>query len=646
MLKRGICCILVLCLCAGIATAGDWELRFTTSVGTNDTTQTYFVVGTDTYGLNSYNASLDVAASPGDPGMWLEKNAGVRVISDYRKTLHFINPTQAVYTLNGTNITNGVNFNFLNVADLPPIVGNITVRWYYNSTMPVATEIGEANPSFWMSPDAFNASASPFLPNITVTYTAPPAPVANFTANVTSGDAPLTVQFTNTSTGYELYNPTWVFGDGSVMVVNQETPIHTFDNPGMYDVSLTIINPGGSNATTKTAFITVMAPPVVNITANQTIGSGPLTVNFTDLSASGLPGSTTLEGWEWDFGDGTANGTERNVTHTYTTFGRFNVTLTVTDNSTRSSTRVFENYITSLAPGPDIGNPLVTSPGGVLNAPVLLNLYGSATASDAFAIDSWYWQFSDGTNYTGRNITKNFPVKGIYYFNLTVTDNQTPGQSSLWPGPGGTASIAIPGPLPVPDFTATPTSARMPVTIRFTDLSTGSNISAWAWDFNSDGVVDSTEQNPSWVPVGPFPAHYSVTLNVTDENGQNQTTKSQYLYINEVDDNDGPDYPPVTRATPTPTVKPADVASAAGETVVTITAGPASEGSSGEDAGTEESSSAPSPSAPSSSTASPPVTNTPAASGPEEPVPTESPLGSLAGTVGLAGAGAVLFRRR
>ena len=632
MLKRGICCILVLCLCAGIAAAGDWELRFDTSVGTNDTTQTYFVVGTDTYGLNSYNASLDVAATPGDPGMWLEKNAGVRVISDYRKTLHFINPTQAVYTLNGTNITNGVNFNFLNVADLPPIVGNITVRWYYNSTMPVATEIGEANPSFWMSPDAFNASASPFLPNITVTYTAPPAPVANFTANVTSGDAPLTVQFTNTSTGYELYNPTWVFGDGSPMIVGPETPVHTYTSPGVYDVSLTIINPGGSNATTKTAFITVMAPPVVNITANQTIGSGPLTVNFTDLSESGLPGSTTLEGWEWDFGDGTANGTERNVTHTYTSYGIFDVTLTVTDNTTRSSTRVFENYITSLAPAPHIQGVTSTRPYGV-NAPVLVNFQAYATASDGFVIDSWYWQFSDGTNYTGQNITKNFPIEGTYHFNLTVTDNQTPGQFSLWPGPGGTASIAILPPLPVPEFTASPTSARMPVTIRFTDLSTGTNISAWAWDFNSDGTIDSTEQNPSWVPVGPFPAYYSVTLNVTDENGQNRTTKSRYLYINEVDDNDGPDYPPVTRATPTQTVHAADATPGGSETTATIT----DVTSEGNAVGT------PLPSSPSPAAAD---TDAGAASGPEEPVPSESPLGLVVAIAGLAGSGVVLLGRR
>jgi len=637
MPKRGICCILVLCLCAGIAAAGDWELQFTTSVGTNNGSQDYFVMGTDTDGKNYYVDGLDVPASPGDPGMWLEKHAGVQVISDYRATLN--NPkVPAVYNLNGTNIATPVTFSFLEYAQLPPIVGAVTVRYWNDSSTLVMQDIDEVNPSVVMAAAAFNTSVVPFLPNITATYTAPPAPVANFTANVTSGDAPLTVRFTSTSTGYEPYNPTWVFGDGSSMVVGPETPVHTYTSPGVYDVSLTIINPGGSNATTKTAFITVMAPPVVNITADQTLGPGPLTVNFTDLSASGLPGYTTLEGWEWDFGDGTANGTERNVTHTYTAYGRFNVTLTVTDNATRSSTRVFENYITSLAPGPEFSFTFTLSNGG--HAPTLLSMYPTATASDGFAIDSWYWQFDDGTTSTEQNMTKYYLVPGSYGFNVTVTDNQIPGQTTL-----RMFILYVAEFLPVPDFTAIPTAARMPVTIRFTDLSTGTNISAWAWDFNSDGQVDSTEQNPSWVPVGPFPAHYSVTLNVTDDKGQNQVTKSNYLYINEEDDNDGPDFPPVTRATPTPTVKPTDVTPAAGAATVTVIAGPGSDSSTGEDTGTEESSSTPSTSASPSATGSA-GDGMPAATGTEEPVPTESPLGCLTAIVGLAGAGGVLFRRR
>jgi len=53
-------------------------------------------------------------------------------------------------------------------------------------------------------------------------------------------------------------------------------------------------------------------------------------------------------------------------------------------------------------------------------------------------------------------------------------------------------------PAPVADFSADPVSGDVPLTVQFTDLSTGDGISEWAWDFDDDGTIDSTEQNPSF----------------------------------------------------------------------------------------------------------------------------------------------------
>ncbi|WP_442919718.1 PKD domain-containing protein, partial [Methanomethylovorans sp.] len=64
-------------------------------------------------------------------------------------------------------------------------------------------------------------------------------PVAAFTANVTSGTAPLTVSFTDQST----YSPTqwaWNFGDGQNS--NLQHPIHTYGSAGTYTVTLTVTN--------------------------------------------------------------------------------------------------------------------------------------------------------------------------------------------------------------------------------------------------------------------------------------------------------------------------------------------------------------------------------------------------------------------
>lgn len=56
-------------------------------------------------------------------------------------------------------------------------------------------------------------------------------------------------------------------------------------------------------------------------------GVFPLTVNFVDLSYSNI-GADPLT-WQWDYGDGTSNGTTQNPSHTYSSLDNYNVTLTV-----------------------------------------------------------------------------------------------------------------------------------------------------------------------------------------------------------------------------------------------------------------------------------------------------------------------------
>ncbi|WP_292347091.1 PKD domain-containing protein [Methanoregula sp. PtaB.Bin085] len=88
-------------------------------------------------------------------------------------------------------------------------------------------------------------------------YVKVPPPVANFSANTTSGDSPLGVQFTDTSTG----NPTswnWLFGDGNSSV--ERNPSHIYVAAGSYNVSLTAANAGGSNTTVKAGYVVVTAP--------------------------------------------------------------------------------------------------------------------------------------------------------------------------------------------------------------------------------------------------------------------------------------------------------------------------------------------------------------------------------------------------
>ncbi|HBR79831.1 MAG TPA: hypothetical protein DEA46_05380 [Candidatus Moranbacteria bacterium] len=94
-----------------------------------------------------------------------------------------------------------------------------------------------------------------------------PPIIANFSASLFTGTAPLTVSFTDYSTN----NPTswsWDFGDGYSS--SEKNPTHTYLSPGIFTVRLTASNSLGTDSVTKVAYITVadvVVPPEPTITA-------------------------------------------------------------------------------------------------------------------------------------------------------------------------------------------------------------------------------------------------------------------------------------------------------------------------------------------------------------------------------------------
>ena len=163
-------------------------------------------------------------------------------------------------------------------------------------------------------------------------------PVASFSGTPTSGIAPLTVAFTDSSTN----TPTswnWSFGDGSTSTL--QNPSHIFTSVNNYTVILTATNSAGSNTITRTGYITVRSSsgePVANFSGTPTSGNAPLTVTFTD-SSTNSPTS-----WNWTFGDGTTS-TSKNPVHTYLVSGTYTVLLNAT-NAAGSNIKMDTDYIT------------------------------------------------------------------------------------------------------------------------------------------------------------------------------------------------------------------------------------------------------------------------------------------------------------
>jgi PKD repeat protein len=162
---------------------------------------------------------------------------------------------------------------------------------------------------------------------------------SDFTANLRSGVAPLSVDFSSQETG-DVTGWSWAFGDGSTNNT-RDSITHIYTNPGTYTVSLTVTGPLGSNTRTKTGYITVgsTTPPLqAEFSASSKTGTVPRSVRFRDRS------SGSIVSWLWDFGDGITS-TEQSPTHIYSLPGNYTVKLTVTDANNSSKTETKANFV-------------------------------------------------------------------------------------------------------------------------------------------------------------------------------------------------------------------------------------------------------------------------------------------------------------
>lgn len=172
-----------------------------------------------------------------------------------------------------------------------------------------------------------------------IEVTALPNPSANFTASPTTGASPLTVSFTNTSTG-QITNWFWAFGDGTNST--EQNPVHVYTSAGDHTVTLTVSNRDSNASKTVSNYIKVSSvAPTAGFSATPIAGVYPLTVNFKDES------SGDVTGWSWNFGDG-QTGSAQNPSHTYTAAGTYTVGLTAAGPD-GSNTKTAAGYIQAIS---------------------------------------------------------------------------------------------------------------------------------------------------------------------------------------------------------------------------------------------------------------------------------------------------------
>jgi PKD repeat protein len=336
-------------------------------------------------------------------------------------------------------------------------------------------------------------------------------PVAEFMANTTSGPANLTVQFTDQSLG----SPTvwaWDFDNDGDTDSTIQNPSCMYTDPGTFTVNLTVTNSAGSHSLVKPAYITVTTasgtPPAAAFSGTPRTGTVPLTVAFIDQS-TGSPTS-----WAWDFNnDGTTDSTVKNPGYTYSSAGTNTVKLTAA-NRAGSNTSIQTGYVTATSANGPVASFTADPTEG--KAPLAVTFTDTSTGYP----ESWYWNFGNDQTSVLKTTTITYSSAGIYPVTLNVSNED--GSSAATRYITVNTATGVPGVA----FSASPTTGAVPLSVTFTDQSSDSPTS-WEWDFDDDGTVDSTTQNPShtYSTAGT----YTVTLTATNTAGSDSLTRSSLI---------------------------------------------------------------------------------------------------------------------
>lgn len=148
---------------------------------------------------------------------------------------------------------------------------------------------------------------------------------SGLTADFSFTTTDLDVAFTDQSTGEDITNRDWKFGDGNTG--SGVTPTHKYLKGGTYTVTLTV-DDGASTSASTSKDVTVVNPNNIHPVADFTYSATELAVDFDANGSSDQDG--TISSYSWAFGDG-STGSGATASHTYATAGTYSVILTVTD---------------------------------------------------------------------------------------------------------------------------------------------------------------------------------------------------------------------------------------------------------------------------------------------------------------------------
>jgi PKD repeat protein len=273
------------------------------------------------------------------------------------------------------------------------------------------------------------ASASGSLAKQTIAFspqdacTGTPALSATASASVSSGPAPLSVNFTGAATnGTPPYRFSWTFGDGSGNPF-QQNPSHTYSSPGSFPVTLTVSDAANATSTDSHLVITVTGGGICTVACTAPVpssGMAGVPVAFTStFSAPYCPGPPVFA---WTFGEQMSTSTEQNTSHTYTSPGTYMWSFTVT---VGGQVCTKEGTIAITQGGCALDCSATAPAAGTVGAPVQFT--GSAAPSNCAGQIQFAWIFGDQTPPSDElNPSHTYAAAGAYNWTMTATVDGIP----------------------------------------------------------------------------------------------------------------------------------------------------------------------------------------------------------------------------
>lgn len=425
--------------------------------------------------------------------------------------LSIINPPVADVAVPISNYCVGATLTFTNTSDPGYSYsfnggngGNFTSIGYGGMASRTYTNVGTYTVSLraYISTAGFGAACSDTA-KIPITIGA--IPVADFSVNTNVGCSPLNVQFTDMSINAASWY--WDFGDGNTNTL--QSPTHNYTNAGTYVATLTALGTT-SCSNTKTISITVKQPPVADFSfvppCVNALG------NFTNNSTSSIDPITR---YSWDFGDGSAISTSINSTHTFTSATTYTVKLIA---KTAFCSDSIEKAVTvmSLPTISFSANPSGSCTPLAITFPTLAG------------ITSYTWNFGDAT----PTISTSSAASHTFNNNTTSTQTYTVnliGENNFACVNSATATVTVFA-KPSVNFAASPTVGCHPLTVTYTNNSTGAT--SYTWDFGNSATSNATNTSTTYTNTSNTTnQNFTTTLIATSLEGcQNSATQTILVY--------------------------------------------------------------------------------------------------------------------